>query len=279
MSRRFGFRTSMVAGTFGVALGQIFAGLSNQIWHLFLAQGVLFGSSMGFVFVPALPILGQWFTRRRLAAQLIRPTLQLTDRAPFAELLLLASRQEAAVWAVWCSRSPQESPLRTFPSAGRTSSSQSVRRLTSGSLVFDAVSFKNSGLASFVILLPSVLLMRPRVVSIESSWQAFQPSWLIHPGYIWVYLWAFLSMLGYIIGLFTLPTYATQALQLSQSQGAALQAVLSAAQMLGRPTVGLTLDWAGRINMAGLATLIAGLAVLLIWWATVFFLYASWAHS
>lgn len=72
-------------------------------------------------------------------------------------------------------------------------------------------------------------------------------------------------MFGYVIGLFTLPTYATQALRLTQSQGAALQAVLSAAQMIGRPCVGLTLDLAGRINMACMATTVAGLAVLLIW--------------
>lgn len=75
VSRRFGFRISMAIGTLGVALGQVFAGLSKEIWQLFLAQGVLFGSSMGFVFVPALPILGQWFHRRRCVTQ-VHPTFQ-----------------------------------------------------------------------------------------------------------------------------------------------------------------------------------------------------------
>lgn len=35
--------------------------------------------------------------------------------------------------------------------------------------------------------------------------------------------------------------------------------------MVGRPAVGMTLDKAGRLNMAIAATLIAGLAMLFIW--------------
>lgn len=72
-------------------------------------------------------------------------------------------------------------------------------------------------------------------------------------------------MLGFVIGLFTLPTYATQGIGLSQSQGAVVQAVLSAAQMIGRPCIGMSLDVIGRLNMAIIAALVSSLAVFVMW--------------
>lgn len=127
-----------------------------------------------------------------------------------------------------------------------------------------------NGLISLVVLVPACFLMKARIKKTEGGWQPLQLSWFLQPAFALTFGWASLSMIGYIIGLFTLPTFATQALGLSQSQGAAVQAVLSAAQMIGRPAVGLTLDYAGRLNMAIIATTIAGLAPFFIWYALVF---------
>lgn len=55
----------MLTGSLGTALGLIFAGLSKRIWQLYLAQGILFGFSLGWVFIPAVPLMGQWFDKRR----------------------------------------------------------------------------------------------------------------------------------------------------------------------------------------------------------------------
>lgn len=64
--KTFGFRVSMTIGLIGTTLGQVFAGLSQQIWQLYLSQGLLFGIGVGCIFIPSIPILGQWFDKRRL---------------------------------------------------------------------------------------------------------------------------------------------------------------------------------------------------------------------
>jgi MFS family permease len=69
----------------------------------------------------------------------------------------------------------------------------------------------------------------------------------------------------YFIALYSLASFATYGLGLSQTQGAALQSILSAAQMLGRPAWGITLDYGGRINMTSLCYVISGLSCLIIW--------------
>lgn len=69
----------------------------------------------------------------------------------------------------------------------------------------------------------------------------------------------------YFIALYSLASFATAGLGLTQTQGAALQSILSAAQMLGRPAWGIGLDYGGRINMTAICYLISGLSCLAIW--------------
>jgi MFS family permease len=60
-------------------------------------------------------------------------------------------------------------------------------------------------------------------------------------------------------------SFATQALGLTQAQGASLQSILAAAQMIGRPLWGLALDKGGRINMTILCYIVCGISSLAIW--------------
>ena len=55
-------------------------------------------------------------------------------------------------------------------------------------------------------------------------------------------------MFGYLIPLITIALYATQAVGLSQAQGASIQAILAAGQLIGRPGLGLALDRFGENN-------------------------------
>jgi MFS family permease len=48
--------------------GFIAASFTNQIWQLFLPQGVLVGMGCGLIYVPSLPIVSQWFGKRRSLA-------------------------------------------------------------------------------------------------------------------------------------------------------------------------------------------------------------------
>ena len=72
-------------------------------------------------------------------------------------------------------------------------------------------------------------------------------------------------VIAYFIAIYSLASFATDGLGLSQTQGASLQSILAAAQMLGRPAWGLLLDKGGRINMAMLCYLIVGISSLAIW--------------
>jgi MFS family permease len=74
----------------------------------------------------------------------------------------------------------------------------------------------------------------------------------------------FLSMLGYIVLLFSLPNYA-RTVGMSASQGSIIGAVFNLGQTLGRPPIGYFSDSVGRVNMAVSMTFLAGLFPLVIW--------------
>ncbi|KAK3672634.1 hypothetical protein LTR78_007446 [Recurvomyces mirabilis] len=68
LTPRFGKHTTMPIGIALQTTGYITAGFATQIWHLFLTQGVLVGLGIGFIYIPSLPILSQWFDARRSLA-------------------------------------------------------------------------------------------------------------------------------------------------------------------------------------------------------------------
>ncbi|CAF9920119.1 MAG: hypothetical protein GOMPHAMPRED_001982 [Gomphillus americanus] len=82
--------------------------------------------------------------------------------------------------------------------------------------------------------------------------------------YVLMEAWAFFSMLGYVVLLFSLPSYVVS-VGLNQQQAAVIGALLNLGQGLGRPVVGMFSDVGGRINVAAILTAICGLFCLVIW--------------
>ena len=76
--------------------------------------------------------------------------------------------------------------------------------------------------------------------------------------------WAFFSILGYVVLLFSLPSYVVS-VGLDQQQGAVIGALLNLGQGLGRPVVGMFSDAGGRINLAAILTAVCGLMCFVIW--------------
>lgn len=68
LTKRFGFRVPMLIGLGFAVLGQIFAGLSKRIWQLFITQGIMFGLGIGMAFIGGIPLLPQWFSKKRSLA-------------------------------------------------------------------------------------------------------------------------------------------------------------------------------------------------------------------
>jgi MFS family permease len=71
--------------------------------------------------------------------------------------------------------------------------------------------------------------------------------------------------MGYFIAIYTLASYCTDALGLSQTQGGAVQSILAAGQIIGRPLWGYLLDRGGRTNMVIVSYIICGIVTLAIW--------------
>ena len=66
--RTFGIRIPMLAGSCMFGGGFIAASFASRIWHLYLSQGALVGLGVGFIYVPSIAVLSQWFAKKRSLA-------------------------------------------------------------------------------------------------------------------------------------------------------------------------------------------------------------------
>ncbi|WVQ72898.1 hypothetical protein IAR50_002459 [Cryptococcus sp. DSM 104548] len=122
-----------------------------------------------------------------------------------------------------------------------------------------------NGLISAALLLPGLVLFKGRHKAMKARQAPLEFKWLWHQGFVWVWIWGAFTIMAYFIAIYSLASFATHAIGLSQTQGAALQSILSAGQMLGRPVWGYFLDTGGRINLSIVCYLICGLSTLCIW--------------
>ncbi|KAJ5115428.1 hypothetical protein NUU61_001187 [Penicillium alfredii] len=76
--------------------------------------------------------------------------------------------------------------------------------------------------------------------------------------------WCFLSVLGYVCLLFSLPSYSV-AIGLTQQQGSLAGELFNLDQAFGRPAVGFLSDHFGRISIAFGASLLSGILPLVLW--------------
>ena len=63
--RHFHIKYTLAAGIVCFSGGFIAASFTTEIWQLFLSQGILVGMGCGLIYVPSLPIVSQWFNKRR----------------------------------------------------------------------------------------------------------------------------------------------------------------------------------------------------------------------
>ncbi|KAL8854587.1 MAG: hypothetical protein Q9221_000622 [Calogaya cf. arnoldii] len=124
--------------------------------------------------------------------------------------------------------------------------------------------FRILGILAFIVNTVCAILMKDRNKKIGAVQLAFDYTLFNRLEFLLTLGWGFFSMLGYIVLLFSLPSYATS-IGLSSKQGSIVGALLNLGQGLGRPAVGMVSDSVGRINIAFLCTLVAGLLCLVIW--------------
>lgn len=124
--------------------------------------------------------------------------------------------------------------------------------------------FRILGIIAFVVNTICALLVKDRNKQIGSSQLSFDHRLFRKPQFLGLLAFGFLSMLGYVVLLFSLPNYA-RTVGMSASQGSIIGAVLNLGQALGRPPIGYWSDTFGRLNMAASMTALCGILVLVVW--------------
>ncbi|OLN97969.1 putative transporter MCH2 [Colletotrichum chlorophyti] len=124
--------------------------------------------------------------------------------------------------------------------------------------------FRILAILSFVVNGACCMLMKDRNKALGSVHIAFHKD-IFKRIEFWLFVaWGFFGLFGYVISVFSLADYA-QTVGFSASNGALISALFNLSQGIGRPLIGLGSDRFGRINVAGLGTLIAGLATFFLW--------------
>lgn len=129
--------------------------------------------------------------------------------------------------------------------------------------------FRILAIIAFVVNTACSLLIKDRNKEIGSSQLSFDYRLFRKMPFLGLLGFGVLSMLGYVVLLFSLPNYA-RTVGMTASQGSIIGAVLNLGQALGRPPIGYFSDTFGRLNMAASMTALCGVLVLLVW---------SFAHS
>lgn len=124
--------------------------------------------------------------------------------------------------------------------------------------------FRTLAAIAFVVNTICALLIRDRNKQIGSSQLSFDYTLFTKPQFLGLMVFGFLSMLAYVVLLFSLPNYA-HTIGLTSTQGSIVGAILNLGQAMGRPWIGYYSDAFGRLNMAATMTLLAGLFSLVIW--------------
>lgn len=221
--RRYEIHLPMSLGILMFGIAYVSASFSWRIWQLYLSQGVLVGLGVGFLYIPSIAILSQWFSTKRSLANGISAAgsgiggliFSLSTGATIEKLGLAWSLRLVGIMAVTANT------LATIFIRSRN------RVVQPASIPFDVV-----------------LLRRYEVFLLLT--------------------WAFISMFGYIALLFSLSDYAIS-IGLSRDQAFQITAYLNLGTAVGRPVIGTISDRYGRIEIAGLLTLVCGLCCFVLW--------------
>jgi MFS family permease len=124
--------------------------------------------------------------------------------------------------------------------------------------------FRILGILAFVVNGACALVIRDRNKQVGAVYSAFRLDLWKRVEFLLFISWAFFALLAYVVVVFSLADYA-QSVGFSASQGSIVAACFSLSQGLGRPPIGLASDRIGRINVAGLCTLIAAISSFFLW--------------
>lgn len=221
--RTYGTHIIMLTGVVIQCAGYISASFASRIWQLHISQGVLIGCGIGFLYIPALPVLSQWFIRRRSLANGISAAGSGVGGAAFTWGTEAIIQRWGIGWAL---------------------------RIT--------------GMIAFVANVIAIIVIRDRNHAIRPTQLGFDTKLLRRYEVILLLLWAFTSMMGYMVLLFSLADFALS-IGLSRDQATDVIGILNVGTAVGRPIIGILSDRLSRIDTAGALTLLCGLSCIAFW--------------
>lgn len=65
MAEKYGYRLTALFGSIMMATSLILASFANQVWHILVTQGLLFGFGASIAYFPALFIIPHWFAKKK----------------------------------------------------------------------------------------------------------------------------------------------------------------------------------------------------------------------
>ena len=213
----------MFSGLIFEGAGFIGASFATRIWQLYITQGILIGCGIGFLYIPSLPVLSQWFAKRRSMANGISAAGSGVGGALFAWGTEAVIQSLGVGWAL---------------------------RIT--------------GFMALVANALAILVIRDRNQTIRPTQLGFDTTLLRQYRVILLLSWAFCSMFGYIVLLFSLSDFALS-IGLSRSQATDMIGLLNVGTAIGRPLIGIFSDRWSRIDTAGVLTLLCGVSCFAFW--------------
>jgi MFS family permease len=223
LTRKFGTHKTMIAGVVFESGGFLAASFATRIWQLHISQGVLIGCGIGFLYIPSLPVLSQWFVRRRSLANGVSAAGSGVGGAAFAWGTEAIIQRFSIGWAL---------------------------RIT--------------GILALTANIAAITVIRDRNHIIRPTQLGFDTKLLQRYEVILLLAWAFISMLGYIILLFSLADFALS-IGLTRAQATDVIGLLNVGTAVGRPIIGILSDRWSRIDTAGALTLLCGLSCFAFW--------------
>lgn len=228
----------LVIGLILQTAGYLMASFATKLWQIYCCQGLLVGVSFSLIFIPGTMVLPTWFQKRKSTAMGI-----CVSGAGLGGLIFTL-----ALNRVIEETGDQRWALRM------------VCFVTLATTIF------------------GICFLRPRhkkVIDINTSrftWERIREIWAVvfniqlfkSLHYCVLGVWFGLCLMGYVICLYSFSPYAT-AMGLTHNQSSNLLAILNAAQVVGRPSVGNMADYFGRSNTAGMFCAYLAIIILAYW--------------
>jgi MFS family permease len=213
----------VLLGCFLQSIGYVSAPFAFRLWHLYLTQGALVGSGIGFIIVPTTAVLSQWFSKRRSITNGISSAGSGVGGAAFSLGTAAMLQHQRLDWVL-----------------------------------------RATGIITFVGAVIATLLLRDRNSQLQPDQRAVEIALLRSKAVVFLLMWAFITMFGYIVLLFSLSEFAP-AIGLSPKEATDVVGFLNVGTGIGRPLIGFVNYCFSRVATACVLTLLCLLTCFVLW--------------